>query len=171
MPQRRARSPGARWSGRGLNLGFTNQPLPDASNFSLSSQVLDVFWDDINTQSGADGNIFWEEANGGDTLVVSWVDAGFFGTSDTATFQLQVHNTGTGTGFAQLLYRDVTSPRANLGALATIGYQDGSGGSFNDAQWSFNTASVDNGVVLTLVPEPASLILLGLGGLALIRRR
>ena len=159
-----------RFAGSGLSLGFTNQPIPAFGLFGFD-QALAVFWDDIDTDGGRDGNIFWEEANDGDTLLVSWVGVDFFGGGGPVSFQLQVHNTGTGNGFAQLLYgAGIDSARAGGGVSATIGYQ--AGGIENDAQFSFNTAgSVEVGTVLTLVPEPATLALLGLGGLALIRRR
>ncbi len=158
-----------RFAGAGLALSFTNQSIPSLSLFD-GDQSLAVFWDDIDTDGGVDGNIFWEEANGGNTLVVSWVDAEFFAGGGPVSFQLQVHATGTGDGFAQLLYNDIEGTRPGGGASATIGYQ--AGGIENDAQWSFDTAgSVSNGTVLTLIPEPASLLLLGLGSLALIRRR
>lgn len=154
-----------RFAGGGLSLGFTNQAIPSTSMFS-GDQSLAVFWDDINTSSGTNGNIFWEEVGG--TLVIQWQDAGFFGSGDHATFQMQIHSASG--PLAQFLYRDVGQARPANGGSATIGYQ--AGGIENDVQWSFNTAgAVTNGTVLSLVPEPSTLVLLGLGGLALIRRR
>ena len=130
-------------------------------------QSLAVFWDDINTSSGTNGEIYWEEI--GDKLIVQWDQAGFFGSTDTATFQLQVH--GSGPALASFLYRDIESARADGGGSATIGYQDG-GVHGKDLQISFNDPGhFRNGNVKSLIPEPTSLILLSLGGLALIRRR
>lgn len=157
-----------RFGGADNGLAFTNQTIPSSSNFGLADQVLDPFWDDFNTQGGAAGNIYAQDVGG--TLVVEWDHAAFFASSDTATFQLQVHSSGP--TFAQFIYRDVTSARAGTGSSATIGYQ--AGGIQNDVQWSFNTAgAVDNGTVLSLVavPAPGAAALLGLGGLVAIRRR
>ena len=155
-----------RFAGSGLSLGFTNQTIPSSAMFS-GDQSLAPFWDDINTSSGTNGNIYWENVGG--TLVVQWERAGFFGSQDTVTFQLQVHSSGA--SLAQFLYRDVASARANTGGSATIGYQDGGVG-FGDAQFSFNTAgAVSNGLVLSLVPAPGAAVLLGLGGLVATRRR
>ena len=117
--------------------------------------------------SGTNGNIYWEEVGG--TLVIQWERAGFFASTDTATYQMQIHS-GSGP-LAQFLYADVSSVRADNGGSATTGYQNGTG-TGNDVQWSFNTAgAVGNGTVLSLIPEPSTLVLLGLGGLTLIRRR
>ena len=155
-----------RFAGGGLNLGFTNGTIP-STNMVGGDQSPAVFWDDINTSSGTNGQIYWEDV--GNTLVVQWEMAGFFGSQDTATFQMQIH--GSGPTLAQFLYRDVTSARANSGGSATIGYQDGGVG-FGDLQFSFNTAgAVSNGMILSLVPAPGAAVLLGLGGLVATRRR
>ncbi len=70
-----------------------------------------------------------------------------------------------------MIYADVEQPRADGGGSATIGYQDGGAG-FNSVEWSFNTSgAVSNGTVLSLIPEPTSLLLVIIGGLAAGRRR
>jgi hypothetical protein len=136
-----------RIGGTGTSLGFTNAAIPSASAFGLTSQVLMPFWDDVNTVGGTVGNIFWQQV--GSTLVVQWDDVGFFGgaATDRATFQVQVFRGGP--LVAQFLYQDVQGVRAASGASATIGYQAG-GVAGNNVQWSFNTASVSNGSVLSI---------------------
>ena len=153
-----------RFAGTGSSLSFSNAAIPASGLFNFD-QALAPFWDDINTSSGTNGQIYAQDIGG--VYVVQWEGVAFFGSTDTATFQLQVHSSGP--ALAQFIYRDVSSPRAGNGDGATIGYQ--AGGIQNDVQWSFNTASVQNGMVLSLVPAPSTAVLLGLGGLAATRRR
>jgi len=136
-----------RFGGAGTQLGFTNAAIPSASAYGLTSQVAMPFWDDFNTVGGTVGNIYWQEI--GDTLIVQWNNAGFFGqpATESATFQVQVFKGGP--VVAQYLYQNVGGVRAANGASATIGYQAG-GIAGNDVQWSFNTASVTNGTVLSI---------------------
>ena len=136
-----------RFGGAGTELGFTNAAIPSASAFGLTSQVLMGFWDDFNTVGGTVGNVYWQEI--GDTLIIQWQDAAFFNTpaGDDATFQVQVFKGGP--VVAQFLYQDIQGVRAAGGASATIGYQAG-GVAGNDVQWSFNTASVVDGTVLSI---------------------
>jgi len=156
---------GVRFRGTGTELGITNQILPNIGAFSLDSQSLLPFWDDIDTEGGLWGEIYWQEVAG--ALIVQWENAAFFNgsaTQDRTTFQLQVPSTGT--TWARFVYEDVTSVRAGGGASATIGYQAGGWG--NDVQFSFNTAgSVNNNDVLSLTgtftpppPPPAATCML-----------
>jgi hypothetical protein len=143
---------GVRFNGAGTELAITNAALPSAGAFSLTSRSLLAFWDDIDTEGGLWGQIYWQEVTG--TLIVQWENVAFFNgsaTQDRTTFQIQVPSTGT--TWARFLYQDVTSVRANGGASATIGYQSGNG-PLDFVQWSFNTAAaVSNGMVLSLVPS------------------
>ena len=152
---------GVRFRGTAAELAIANATLPAAGAFSLDSQSLLPFWDDIDTEAGLWGEIYWQEVAG--TLIVQWEDTAFFNgsaTQDRATFQLQVPSTGT--TWARFVYQDVTSTRAGGGVSATIGYQ--AGGYGNDVQFSFNTAgAVNNNDVLSLVgtftpppPPPAA---------------
>lgn len=154
-----------RFAGSALQLGFTNAAIPSTNLFS-GEQTLAAFWDDINTSSGTNGEIYWENVGG--TLVVQWENVGFFASSDTATFQLQIQSSGP--TLAQILYRNVSSARAANGGSATIGYQDGGVG-FGDLEFSFNRPSISNGMILSLVPAPGTAVLFGLGGLMATRRR
>jgi hypothetical protein len=149
-------------------LGFTNAALPQVGTFFTSGAFLPA-WDDMYGGTTALGNVYWQELS--DRVVVQWTRNHFDFRTDTITFQAQLFG-ATGPGLAQYLYQDMifagdTGARDN-GASATIGYQHDAA-SF--AQWSFNTASVQNGMVLTVIPAPASVALLGLGGLVAARRR
>jgi hypothetical protein len=136
-----------RFQGGSLELGFTNGALPNANVFG-SEQSLVPFWDDINTQSGAVGEIYWQETMG--MLIVQWHDVEFYNSpgQGTARFQLQVP--ATGSTWARFVYADIQQPRPNGGGSATIGYQ--AGGFGNDVQHSFDTAgAVSDNTVLSLV--------------------
>ena len=136
-----------RFFGLGLDLSFINQAIPNVANFGLTSQVLDLFWDDIDSDTG---DVYWQEIGG--TLIIQWNDRPFFpNTPDHITAQLQVHSSGP--ALVQFIYADVEGARPGGGVGATIGYQDGGAG-FNDVQWSFDTGgAVSNGTVLSLVPD------------------
>ena len=150
------------------DLAALNAALPSSGVFG-GGQALLAYWDDIGNTMG---EVYVREDS--DRLIIQWHDRQFADSADTSRFQIQIFDE-TMRGdciYAQLLYADIEQPRAGGGASATIGYQDGGAG-FVDVQWSFNTAgAVANGTVLTLMcPEPGTLFLLGLGGLAVERRR
>lgn len=77
-----------------LELGINSQPIPNATAFS-GSQCLLPFWDDIDTEGGLWGQIYWQEVAG--TLIIQWEDTAFFNGSasqDRTTFQILVPSTG-----------------------------------------------------------------------------
>jgi hypothetical protein len=142
-----------------------NAQMPIFSLFD-ENPALAVFWDDIDSDHG---NVYLEEMGDG-TLIVQWHERPHFsgfGATEFCTFQVQVFPTGRPI-YAQFLYQDVffDNPDWDWGASATIGYQE----SENYAlEYSFNQPVLENGDVLTLVPEPTSI--LGLVLIALLRRR
>lgn len=138
---------GVRFGGAGTDLGITNAALPTSGAFGLTSQAVLPFWDDFNTAAGTAGNIYWQELGG--TLIVQWQNAAFFGSTDRATFQVQIPSSGP--AYAQFLYTDIESVRATSNTCSTIGYQSG-GVAGNTVQYSFNAPrSVRNGTVLSLI--------------------
>jgi hypothetical protein len=149
------------------NLPALNEPIFNNAAFG-GGQALCGFWDDIDDTYG---DIYYE--NREDVLIVQWDGKEFADSTDTVTFQLQIFDGVRGGNpiYAQMIYVDVQQPRADGGGSATIGYQDGGAG-FNSVEWSYNTSgAVSNGTVLSLIPEPASLLLVIIGGLAAGRRR
>ncbi len=152
------------------NLEPINQPIPSSGAFGDGLALLPL-WDDIGNTIG---EVLWSQQ--GDRLIVQWDSKRFEGSMDTATFQVQIFDgvpfPPAGGIFAQMLYADIEQPRPGGGVSATIGYQDTTGDFPNTVQWSFNTAgAVANGTVLSLIPEPATLTLLCLGGVFATRRR
>ena len=163
------------------DLGFTNGAIPGtggvAGAFANATppnpQVLLPYWDDLFPAPQV-SNIYWQDTGG--TLIVQWNAEDLFpGGVGSATFQVKVFSSGP--AFAQFIYTDIEGAGFLGGSSATIGYLDGAVGGpngGNNVQWSFDTAgSVSNGTVLSIVPEPATFVALGLGlaGLALARRR
>lgn len=163
------------------NSPFTNATIGATgvpSGLSLGSTgILCPHWDDMQSTSTTTSNIYRQEIGG--VLIVQWNNYGHFSATagQEVTFQVQVFDNAPGGIYAQFLYADTTfggSYGADNGASATIGYvgpANGTDPTYNNALFSFNTASIQAGSVVTLVPAPASLALLGLGGLIAGRRR
>jgi hypothetical protein len=143
-------------------LAATNETLPSMSCFG-SGQSLVPYWDDIGNDVGG---VFYLETD--NALIIEWYNRQV-GTARTAvTFELQIFDASEVTNpYFQFLYQDISA--AGGGASATIGYQDGGTG-HNDSMWSFNMpGAVGDGVVLSVLPEPSTILLLL--PVALLRRR
>ena len=136
-------------AGAGVDIDFTNASLP-TTDFGAA---LLPFWDDIHVGSG---DVYWEERSvaGINTLIVQWDDRPHYNNIGSATFQLQLFDSGTVA--ARYVYPDVDFGDSGFdgGASATIGWQSGSG---TAVTYSFNTASLSNGDVLDLIDAPAAL--------------
>jgi hypothetical protein len=144
--------------------GFTNGTLSGTSNAGYYP-----LWDDFRTDSGG-GDIFAQ--NLADRTIIQWNNLRTFDApgTDLGTWQLQIFSSGP--ILAQYLYSDVGFGNANSnGGSATIGAVQTGTSPRQFAQWSFNVASIQSGSILSVIPEPASAMLLALGGLALLRRR
>lgn len=152
------------------DLGPVNGTIPNLNAFAGGQCIL-PFWDDIGNDVG---HVYSAETGG--VLIIQWENREFADDpgGDTCRFQVKIFDNENGRGppiYAQLIYTDIEQPRPDGGVSATVGYQDGGAG-FNDVQWSFNqSGAVSNGMVLSLVPEPTTVVMLGLGGLLLARRR
>jgi hypothetical protein len=147
------------------------EPIPTLQMFD-AGQALAPFADDIGDEIG---NVYYKVLSraGRDSLVViEWFSKRFEGHADTGTFEVQIFtDPGSNHTYAQMLYQDIQQPWPGGGAIATIGYQNGAAG-FNDAQWSYHMAgAVYDGLVLSLVPEPASGLCILAAAVLLLRRR
>ncbi len=127
-------------------VGFQNEPVPSAD----FAAALMPFWDDIHVGAG---DVYWEErqVDGVNTLIVQWDDRPHYNNVGSATFQLQLFESGP--VLARYAYADVDFGNAsfNGGASATIGYQFSAG---NGAQFSFDTNVLSNGDVIDIENLP-----------------
>lgn len=136
-----------RW-GDDMYLSYTNTCLPTATN--PSTNVLYVFWDDLNPNTGA-GEIYYQTLGmpGDQRFVVQWDTANFGGnTLDLMRFQAMFHEA---TGRIDVCYVDTINAgnTADSGAEATAGIQLDSGTGF---QFSCNTPNLVDGTQLMYIP-------------------
>ena len=128
-------------------------------------QALLPYWSDIGNDIGA---VYYQDF--GNRYIIQWNHRIVHGTTGFITMQVQIFDASEDSTnpYFQFLYQDVEGVGA--GANATIGYQDGGAG-FNTEEWSYNQAgAVSNGGVLSVLPEPGSLLSV-LAVLTLVRRR
>jgi hypothetical protein len=142
--------------GYSVNADFhnTNTALP-SSSFYAGAAAAAVYWDDLqHTLPGAGVYSAEITENGVPVQIFQWNQLDHTpGSSGHATFELKIFGSGAGPGgaLAQYIYQSTAFGDVALdsGASATIGYQlSGTSGT----QYSFNTASVPGGTVLSLVP-------------------
>ena len=148
----------------GTDLARDNEEIPSEGAFG-GGQALLAYWDDIGNDVGG---VLWLELD--DKLIIQWEDRLIEPGGARATFQIQVFDASEATNpYFQFLYEDIEA--VGGGASATIGYQDGGAG-FEDDQWSFDTEGVVvDGGVLSVLPEPHSILVLLLGFAGLRRQR
>jgi subtilisin family serine protease len=124
-------------AGGSAELHQNNEALPT----SLFGKALLPFWDDMDSETG---NVYWQQllVGGINTLIVQWENRPHFNNVGSATFQLQLFESGP--ILARYAYEDVNFGNAfyDFGASATIGYQESSGSA---VQFSHNEATIANG--------------------------
>ena len=149
--------------GSALFTSFSNTSLPNAAFHGGTG--LAPFWDDLNVSVGP-GAMYWQETAG--RLIVQWQGVGFFGgtATETNTFQVQVFPSGP--VLAQYIYGGTMTTARQQGNSATIGAQLNAS---TAATWSLNLATLQPGMVLSVIPAPGTVALLGMGGLLAARRR
>jgi hypothetical protein len=148
-------------------IGGGNVAFPTSFPFFLPLSIpalpaILVYWDDLHTPTGITfipfAQIWWKED--AVVLYIMWKGEYHFGglaNGQTITFELQVFGSpGFEKPWIQMLYPDTTfggtMAANNHGLSATVGYLGG-GGFQNVAGWSFNTASVPDGTVLSIRPH------------------
>ena len=114
-------------------------------------RALAPLWDDFAATSGA---VYWQEVFNGATnvLVVQWSDRTHEIFAGSATFQVQLFETGA--TLARFAYQDVDfgATQGNAGGSATIGYQWSTTGGIQISQ---NHSSITSGDVINIT-ESAS---------------
>jgi len=146
--------------------GFGNVAVP-ATGVPITGGNVNLlpFWDDLYPfPTPSNITIYWQEAGG--VLTIMWKDDCSFGNAGAGlgiTFEVQVFNSPASctSPFIQYLYNDTTfsaAYAANDGASATIGYASTITGLTN-AQYSFNTASVTAGTVLSILYQPYTFVI------------
>jgi hypothetical protein len=151
-------------AGLGYFSDYSDEALP-AAGFYSGGFGMAPFWDDLNPSAG--GMVYWQEID--DTLIIQWNDVPHYYQIGATTFQIKVF--GTGPVRAQYIYEDMSfeDTTCDWGVSASVGFQI----SYPDecVQWSYHEGVITDGLVLSIVPEPAALSLLALGAVALLRRR
>jgi hypothetical protein len=140
-----------------------NIPIPLSgvpSGIPTGNGIICAFWDDLYPLATlTPTSIWWKEEAG--VLYIMWKNeyhqSGPSSFSCCATFEIQVFSApGPGNPWIQLLYPSAfrgssASPFFN-GASATVGYVAGTNTLGINTQWSFDTASIPNGAVLSIYP-------------------
>ena len=144
--------------GDAIGFGFFGAPT------LAGTGIQAVTFDDGTIQQG---NPTGQSVVIGDNLafIVGQIDFNPLGTDDVITlFNVAATDTALGTSFATL------SADLDNASFDTISISDGQASAFDEIRFGTSLASVTPG--LFAVPEPSSMmILIGLGGLGMIRRR
>lgn len=157
------------------DLTDVNEPIDTATNtpnpnvFGGGRTVLPAHDNPGTRLMTNDSGVFIQELS--DRVIIQYNNIPVGTQGETIRYQVQVFDPPLGVipppeeCFAQFIYDVIDGPIANGGAIFTIGYQDGLGGTNNNVQWSFNTAgAVSNGTVLTFcTPAPGAAMVLGIG--------
>ncbi len=134
--------------------------VPEALPTGDFAAGLLPFWDDISAQTG---NVYWQELqiDGVPALVVQWDDRPHYDGIGTATFQVQIFESGSVKG--RYVYDDLDFGDSNFdfGAAALIGYQLSPTEFF---QFSFLDPVLSNGDVLTFSSGDEDLFDIDLSG-------
>ena len=136
------------------NTAYSNTNL---TTTSIGQPAIAVMWDDWVTNASATDKVYYATSGsaGSRVFTVQWDVTPYSGGGE-AIVQCQLFEA---TGQILLNYLDVqTGNSASNGANSTIGIQD-TGGNANGRvlQWSFNTASVFDGMSILFSPRDANL--------------
>jgi len=143
------------------SISFSNQTIPaatDPTNIPAGSQgTICAFWDDLDFIGASSTNVYWQEMGGVLYILYKDINAFVGVAGQTITFEIQIwDNPPGGTPWIQILYPDATfggSQTSHDNAVsATIGWVKGANAIGQNVQWSYNTATIPDGTVLTIYP-------------------
>jgi subtilisin family serine protease len=130
-----------------LTFGFSgssyyNERIPNAAQ---PSDLIAVYWDDLNPSSGGEVVYLLEGSAPSRSLTVEWRGVRYFGSSGAATFQATLYEAD---GRIVLRYLDVVSGNAShdRGVSASVGIEDATGQ--RGIQYSHNESAISNGMAI-----------------------
>ena len=153
------------------NVAIAATGVPTGLTAGADSYIA-AFWDDLWPGSASSSTTIYYDngvASPG-VLIIQWKDEYHYlspnpsGNVDHLPVQV-FSSPAAGAPWIQILYPDATFGGPNAandnGASATVGYVDGTNAmALNNAQWSFNTASIPDGTVISIFPPD----FIGVGG-------
>jgi hypothetical protein len=150
-------SAGANALGPNTNADIPVSGVPAGLTASANGILL-PFWDNLFPNPAYPTRIYWKEIGG--VLYIEWFrEDEFFASAagQDITFQVQVFGApAPGTPWIQYLYPDATfggtATAFDNGLSATVGWVKGANIIGQNVKWSFNTASVPDGLVLSIFP-------------------
>jgi hypothetical protein len=131
--------------------------LPTALT-ATANGIICAFWDDLYPNAAHPTRIYWQEIGG--VLYIEWYRENHFSSTvvgEDITVEVQVFGSPLpGTPWIQIFYPDATfggSMAANDNGLsATVGWVKAANTLGQNTKWSFNTAAVPDGLILSLFP-------------------
>ena len=152
---------------------LSNYPMPNTGYPLYGRPALAPFWDDLDPANGdqSASHVYYQDF--GDRFIVQFTDVPHYpdGNMEYNTFQTVLY----ANGHVEMRYMELTQDASDGGWGATIGIQGTDGVNPTDGlTWAYNNDGPNmpaSQTAILWIPEPASLSLLGLGALALLRRR
>ena len=125
---------------------YANSPIPSSVQ---PNDLIAAYWDDLNPSTAGQVYYLLEGQAPNRTLTVAWLGVAYFGSADTVTFEVTLHE---GTGDIVLQYLDVGAGAAAYGASATVGIEDAAG--VMGLQVSYAQAALEDEMAIRIHDAP-----------------